>query len=239
MINIAVCDDNPEERQLVIQKANSFICDSHLKANVFEFQDGEDLIEHIEKNKVSFDIVFLDIYMNCMNGIDTAKKIRQFDSSCNIVFITSSSAHAVESYDVRAIYYLVKPIEDEKLHNALDVSMQNINKTNTQYILVKNNKSFYKLLYQDILYIESKARILLIHTQRYGVITIYNKLIDFEMQLNDKRFLHCHKSYLINLDHVKKIEDASFIMENNVVVPISKSVKDVKNIYMNHLLNRI
>jgi two-component system, LytTR family, response regulator LytT len=239
MLNIAICDDLKAERQIIIDKISHYIQKNVLEANILEFQDGEDLLEYIHENEMSFDIIFLDIYMNCMNGMETARKIREVDNTCNIIFITTSGAHAVISYEVRATYYLMKPLEDDKLYQALEICMNDIGKANSQYTMVKQKGQFYKLLYQDILYVESKARILLIHTMKNDVITIYRKLTDFEEELNDKRFIRCHKSYLVNLYYVLEIKDSSFLMENKNRVPISNCIKETKKIYMDYLLKKL
>lgn len=239
MLKIAICDDNKIERQIVVDKVNLYIKNNAFKADVLEFIDGEDLIEAINIQKISFDIIFLDIYMDFMNGIETAKKIREVDDTCNIIFITSSTSHAIESYHVRATYYLLKPIEDEKLHTALQIAIDRCKNASSKYIIVKDGKKFCKLSYKDILYVESMARILFIYTKQNGIIKTYKKLKDFEVELNEKRFLPCHKSFLVNLDHVLEIIDASFLMENNKRVPISSSVKNIKKAYMDHLLNKL
>lgn len=239
MLNIAICDDNILEREINFDKINSYIKNNDLKANILQFQNGEDLIEYINNNKTFFDIIFLDIYMNAMNGIQTAKLIRENDYSCNIIFLTSSNSHAIESYEVRATYYLIKPIDSEKLHKAFQVAIDCIDRSNSKYVIVNNKRGCCKLFYRDILYAESKARIILLHNKQSDVISIYSKLNDFEAKLNDERFLRCHKSFLVNLDYVLGIKDSSFVMENHVTIPISSNIKDVKKIYMNYLLNNL
>jgi len=239
MLNIAVCDDNEKDRRIICEKVSRYVKNNALKTSIMEFQDGEELVHYIQSKKAFFEIIFLDIYMNLMDGMETAKKIRESDTQCNIIFLTTSISHAVESYDVHAAYYLLKPIDDQKLYNALQAVIEDIAKVSSQYVIVNSNKNYYKLFFSDILYVESRARVLLLHTKQNGVISIYSKLNDYEAELKDYRFLRCHKSFLINMDYVLELKDASFVMENDQIIPISNGVKDKKKIYMDHLLSKL
>ncbi|MBC7765505.1 MAG: response regulator transcription factor [Hyphomonadaceae bacterium] len=238
-MNIAICDDNMLERENNLNRVNGYLRENDLHAEVMTFQSGEDLIQYMQVNKQFFDIVILDIYMQSMSGIETAKIIRESDSTCHIIFLTTSTAHAVESYDVRATYYLTKPIVAEKLNKALHTATQGLQCVQCQFVIVKNHRQYFKLFFNDLLYAESKARIILLHTKHNGVVSVYSKLNDFEAQLRDARFLRCHKSYLVNLDYVLEIKDSSFFMENSISVPISSSMKNVKRNYMAHLVKGI
>jgi len=239
MINIAVCDDDTDD----MKKISSYISISFNKLDIpFKisfFNEGHKLINHMNSSKELYDIIFLDIYMKASNGIHIAREIRDFDKECKIIFITSSKEHAIDSYDVSAIYYILKPINEEKLNTSIKIAIESINKENKQ-ILIKNKKGNYRIFYKDILYAESKARVVNIYDKYGEVISFYSKLEDFFQSLQDERFLKCHKSFVVNMDYTLKIEHNYIFMDNNIMIPISNSnTLSIKEKYFNYLLKEI
>lgn len=237
MINIAICDDIIEELEMVSSYVSKNIKDLDIPFKISSFREGQDLIENINSSKQNFDIIFLDIYMKFSNGINTAKKIREFDKACKIIFITSSKEHAIESYEVRALYYILKPIEEDKLKDAIFIAIEDLN-LNDKNIVIKNKKGSYKIIYKDILYAESSARVVMIHLVSGQTISFYSKLKDFIELIQDDRFIRCHKSFVVNMHHVIKIEGNYIFMSGNLKIPISSvNLGTVKEKYFNYLLN--
>ncbi|GAA0181114.1 LytTR family DNA-binding domain-containing protein [Clostridium sediminicola] len=236
MINIAICDDNKEESEIIssLVSKNLKNLGMHFKINCFT--EGEDLINHINSSKEVYDILFLDIYMEFSNGIDVAKKIRIFDKECKIIFITSSKDHAIDSYDVKALHYILKPINEEKLDAAIKTAVDSLKKESKQ-IVITNKKGSYRILYRDILYAESKARIVNVYLKSDKVITFYSKLQDFFQRLEDERFLKSHKSFIVNMDYISKIENSCIFIADETNIPISNSnVQAIREVYFKYLL---
>lgn len=237
MINIAICDDIKEELDLISSYVSKIINNINIEFKISTFNDGEEFIEYVSSSKEIYDIVFLDIYMKFSNGINTAKKIREFDKECKIIFITSSKEHAIESYEVRALYYILKPIEEDKLKDAIFIAIEDLN-LNDKNIVIKNKKGSYKIIYKDILYAESSARVVMIHLVSGQTISFYSKLKDFIELIQDDRFIRCHKSFVVNMHHVIKIEGNYIFMSGNLKIPISSvNLGTVKEKYFNYLLN--
>lgn len=239
MINIAICDDIAEDLESISSCVSKNFNELDISFKISSFSEGQDLIEHINLSKELYDIIFLDIYMKDLNGIDIAKKIRESDKECKIIFVTSSKDHAIDSYDVRAIYYILKPINEEKLGNAIKIAIEALDKENKQ-IVIKNRKGTYRIPYKDILYAESKARVVNIHLRSGEVISFYSKLDDFIQSLQDERFLKCHKSFLVNMDYILKIENANIFIGNDITIPISgTNIAVIKESYFNYLLKEM
>ena len=122
-MKIAIVDDNEDDRKR-LQEEITKICDNKSRKDfeITEFFSGEDFINLIEKNenKKYFDIVFLDIYMNGITGIETAKKLRETDNQSKIIFITTSNEFASESYEVKAYDYLIKPFSKERILKTME-----------------------------------------------------------------------------------------------------------------------
>ena len=239
MINIAVCDDDIN----AVEEVSTYLCEILKKMDIqFDitcFNEGQDLIDEMTSSEKLYDIIFLDVFMKASNGINIARKIREFDKECKIIFITSSKEYAVESYDVRAIYYILKPINEEKLNNAINIAIESLNKEN-KHIIIKNKKGSYRIAYKDILYAESKARVVNIYDKDGEVISFYSKLEDFFQSLQDERFLRCHKSFVVNMDYILKIEQKYICINNNINIPISsRNVLEIKEKYFKYLFNEI
>lgn len=239
MVSIAICDDIIEELEIISSYVSKNIKDLDIHFKISFFSEGQDLLEHINSSKQNFDIIFLDVYMKFSNGIDIARRIRDFDKECKIIFITSSKEHAVDSYDVSALHYILKPINEEKLTNAIKIAIESLNKEN-KHVVIMNKKGNYRILYKDILYAESKARVVNIYLKSSEVISFYSKLEDFFQSLKDERFLRCHKSFLVNMDYILKIENNCAFMCNNIIIPITSSnMTVIKEKYFNYLLKEV
>lgn len=236
MMNIVVCDDDIEELKTISNFVSKNIEKLNIAFKIKSFNEGQDLIEYMNFNKENFDIIFLDIYMKASQGIDIARKIREFDKECKIIFITSSHEHAIDSYEVRALYYILKPINEEKFSTAIKIAVEELDKEN-KHIVITNKKGSYKIFYKDILYAESTARLVNMHLKSSEVITFYSKLGDFLQKLQDERFLKAHKSFVVNMDYILKIEDKLIFMDNYTRIPISgTNLANVKETYFNYLL---
>jgi DNA-binding LytR/AlgR family response regulator len=236
VINIAICDDKKEELESIHSLVSKKLINLDLQFKISCFDEGEDLLEHMDSTKQIYDLIFLDIYMQFSNGIDIAKKIRIFDKECKIIFITSSKEHAIDSYDVKALHYILKPINEEKLFNAIKTAVDSLKKESKQ-ILIINKKGSYRILYNDILHAESKARLVNVYLKSGKVITFYSKLQDFFERLQDERFIKSHKSFIINMDYITKIEKAAITIIDDTKIPISNSnIQVIKEIYFRYLL---
>ncbi|MBV7275093.1 response regulator transcription factor [Clostridium sp. PL3] len=236
MINIAICDDDIDEVKAIFSFVLKNMEELNTAFKIKTFNEGQDLIDHMNFDKENFDIVFLDIYMKASQGIDIARKIREFDKQCKIIFITVSHEHAIDSYEVRALYYILKPIDEEKLSAAIKIAIEELDKENKNIVII-NKKGSYKIFYKDILYAESKARIVNIYLKSQEVITFYSKLEDFFYKLQDERFLKSHKSFIVNMDYILKIEDKSIFIDDYTKIPISSAnLVKIKEIYFKYLL---
>lgn len=236
MINVAICDDDIEELKMISTFVSKDIEGLDIAFKITSFNEGQDLIEHMSFSKENFDIIFLDVYMKASHGIDIARKVREFDKQCKIIFITSSKEHAIDSYEVRAIYYILKPINEEKLSTAIKMAIEELDQENKQIVIV-NQKGSYRIFYKNILYAESKARIVNIYLKSGEVITFYSKLEDFFQRLQDERFLKSHKSFIVNMDYILKIEDNRIFIVNDKNIPISSAnMAVIKEMYFRYLL---
>ena len=128
-MNIAIVDDLPADSAYLCTLLEKYSTKNNIDISITTFLDGIEFLDSFEPNK--FDVAFLDIYMPKITGIELAKQFFEKDPNCHIIFVTSSSDFAIESYDVNALYYVIKPISEEKL----DIALKRCQKT-----LLTNNK---------------------------------------------------------------------------------------------------
>ncbi|MBR3597786.1 MAG: response regulator transcription factor [Clostridia bacterium] len=220
MLRIAVCDDDFLFRKQIAEIMNRW--EQKPENAVFEIFDNGD--ELISAHKTSpFDIILLDILMPLINGIETAREIRQNDKNTKIVFLTSSPEFAVESYTVKADNYLLKPVSEKALFCCLDELAEEIgNKAKT--IAIKGIYNVYKLVVDDIVYVEAQNKHIVFSMLDGSKIETTEPLhICEEKLIPNKEFFKCHRSYIVNINHIDKYTSKEIRMHNGSFIPISRS----------------
>lgn len=154
MIRIAICEDEKEMRDLIENHLHNILKNREYK--IEKYSSGEELLQ---SNIKDIDILLLDIQMDQINGMDTARKIREVDNKMEIIFLTSLIDYVQEGYEVRAYRYLLKPIELDELRKHVLTCINEIEKNKNHYILIKNKSNTYKIYSSEIKYIEVQKRI--------------------------------------------------------------------------------
>ena len=216
MFRLGICEDCLEERSIIIEKAASFFEKENLRYSIQAYGSGDSILAEIEDGTAVFDLILMDINLGDSNGFETAVKIREMNRQVPIAFLTASREYAVESYDVGAVAYLLKPVKEEKLF-ALFARMSRTELPRS--LSVKQRGLVKNLDYRDILYMESSGHRVVIHLSEGRDETVYYKLDELEAALCDERFIRCHKSFLVNMDYVKHAEK-DFLIGKDCIVPI-------------------
>ena len=234
MLTIAVCDDEQEQRKRIID-----ILSKELKAPflINEYTSGEELLDEIRCGHRA-NIYFLDIYMGVSNGVEIAREIRAFDKNCAVIFATNSRDHAVDGYGVHALQYLLKPLEEKSVGAALALALEYLSKED-RFLSLTNKQGVYRIRYSDIIYVESNARVASVYIQEKEPLIFYIQLDTLEQQLDDERFYRCHKSFMVNLDHVYSVSGGKIVMTNGASIPVSAKMTDAKIRFASRLANHI
>ena len=217
MLSIAVCDDEIVECARMAEKIRGTLEKMKVPCFLHQFNSGEALLQSEE----SFDIIFLDIMMDGLDGMKTAEGIRQKDFGGLLVFVSSSKEYVFDAYDVEAFWYLVKPVDAKKLKRVLQRAVLKTEAVSSDFILVNRERQKQKIFLQDILYFEIWGRLIVIH-KTGGISDYYGKMGILEEELKEKGFFRCHKSYLIHLKYVKGYNRQEAILENGEKIPVSK-----------------
>ncbi|NCE78206.1 DNA-binding response regulator [Turicibacter sp. TS3] len=221
MIYLALCDDDDVFRLKFKEMLTRVLDNAGIFHHIYEFESGEDLLENYPKK---LDILFLDIQMKQLNGIETAKEIRTYDTQVDILFLTSIIDYAPEGYEVRAYRYILKSVSETKLSRHILACIRERRLKTTQDLVLREKNSIFRIGVHSILYIETKRPNLIIHTLN-GAHSIRMSIAEMETRLNEldgTGFYRCHNSYIISLRQVESLGSQSLKMRGGIEIPVSK-----------------
>lgn len=220
---IAVVDDSKKEQQILIDAIFRWAKENNQIVNISVFSSGEEFIK-VLSNK-HFDIVFMDIYMKKMTGIETAVKLRDYYLDTLLIFITTSVDHMAEAFPCHTFDYLIKPIEISRLYKTLDRASMII-PDSLPYMEFVFEKQKISVLYSDLIYVLSDSNYCIVKTtdNKYRVRTSFGKLTT---QFEDfSEFIIINRGVLVNLDNVIKIDTLNCIISDEEKLPVSRRKKE-------------
>ena len=205
MLQIAICDDEQFYREKIKYLLEEYLQAKGMLYTLHLFLSGEDFLEQCENN-VRFDIVFLDISMEEVDGIQAAQRIRSFHNDTYIVFVTAFIDYALEGYKVNAVRYLMKDTLEIALEECMNAILQKMQVARVTFSFLEGEKRLYT---DNILYVESRGHKSIFHYMESEMVSyqIYDKLDSVERNLEGYGFLRIHKSYLVNMKHIRKISN--------------------------------
>ncbi len=240
MVSIAICDDSIET--LLHMKKIIYKCFEELECgitgSVDVFSDGKRLLE-AAANK-AYDLFVLDIIMPGITGLEIAREIMSENTVSAIAFLTSSPEFAIESYDVDALDYIVKPAEKERIKKMLLKFLRRHNITNTEEIIIQSGKTLTRIPLHTLCYAETINHQLVYHTSDGQEINCRQTLAEAEALLLPHRcFVKPHRSYIVNQDFINKISAGCITMKNGDRIWASRSnMKDFAEAYLKYKVDR-
>lgn len=243
MLRITICDDNIEDL-MNIEKLLAKFAELHPQESykIEKTSDSCGLYKKIGEGSLS-DIYILDMLMPMKNGIDVGKMIRTMDKDKVIIYTTTSDDFAMEAYNVQAVRYLLKPIEEEKLYEAMKYAISYSNTKDEPSFLLKTSEGLISLPYSKIVYIENRARVLQVCLTNGRILKslFIRKSFDDEISeiMGSQTFMQTHKSFVVNLRYIGKMTQSNIIMVNGDEVPVSKKkYAEVKRKYLAYMADR-
>ncbi|MBR3555726.1 MAG: response regulator transcription factor [Oscillospiraceae bacterium] len=216
-ISILVCDDLPEERMNLVRMLRHYEQEKGLELRLETAADGSELLAMWKPDR--WDLIYLDIFMPQVDGIEAARKLRKVDDICEIVFATTSRRHGMEGYEIHALDYLTKPFAQSDVDSVMDWFMQQ-RAEKCHALTVRTAEGEESIRAKDILYIESRGHSCVIHA-REQEISVRGSIDELAAGLDAASFFRCHKSFLLNFAHVAEIEQRVFRLDSGETVPIS------------------
>lgn len=238
-LNIAIIDDVQTDLESLRTAVETYYNSRQTDVQLHCFSSLADFKDTYVPGK--YDLMFLDIYMDSRDeldtGMDIARKIRQQKDSCALIFVTSSDAFAVASYDVQASYYLLKPFDPVKLSHVLD-SIEIKHAQKIRYIEVICDRTPVRVPIKTILYADTFHNAVHLHTDA-GVLRTYLTFQKFEELIRDLPcFLSCYRGCLVNMDRILKTSEDGFLLDNQETVQIRKrGANAIKKAYLDYLFS--
>ncbi len=223
-MRLAICDDNDLERNLLHSLLKKYFSEISVKCEFILYDRGTNLYYDVMEN-AEFDIIFLDLFMGDSFGMRIAHKLRELSYRGKIVFCTASADYALESYDVYASGYILKPYSLNDIRRTLDRFMPEY-RCSCYQIKQKSNIVYIPL--NEITYVESNNTKCILHRTENREYNVYKKLSQIEAELDDPRFLRCHQSYLVNMNYVSEANDVCLLQNGEEVLIRKKSKKEIQ-----------
>jgi len=174
-----------------------------------------------------------------IDGIKVAQRIRSENKDIKIIFISLSKEHYPQAYEVFAFNYILKPFDRKRLYDILDRALGEIKKENNQKIHFSYKSTVYSVNPREVLFIESRDKLILFHMVYGGKLQCYSKLDWIEKQLPEHSFIRCHQSYIVNFSHVTEMGNNYFCI-GQVMINISKKyLKPAKDKYYTYLFSNM
>lgn len=241
-MRIAICDDNAVCREQAERLTREYIRNSILPIHLSVYERATDLLEDVQRTG-SFDIYILDIMMPRLNGIELGMKLRDQDSDCKIIYLTSSPDFAIAAYKTRASEYLLKPVREAELTAALNDAIAHLNIKREKSIVVKTNQGSVKLAFNSIIYAELKKKDIhyyLTNGKEIESTAIRTGFAEAVQELlRDNRFFMCSASVMVNLYHIHLVNNDTVLFQNGQTLYLSRrAIRELRSTWADFWMNK-
>ncbi|QHQ61519.1 response regulator [Anaerocolumna sedimenticola] len=221
MVTIFLCDDNKQ----TINKYDSLITylakKNRITFTLSTYESGEALLFHLADSPNLADIIYLDVLMGTLNGVDTAKRLRELGCDSQIIFLTTSEDYVFEAFDASPVQYLIKNSTSvERFEEILLRAISRAEGRKTEMFVYESGGVRKVIPMKEISYFEIWKRLVKVHTKNGESVEYYGTMEQLEKQMQDKDFLRVHRSYMVNLQYIGKFTRPSLILKTGEVIPI-------------------
>ena len=222
MFRIAIVEDSDDDRNNLLSKIRKYEEEFGIKFDIATFSSG---FSFTDKLLPIFNLIFLDINMPGINGMDTASQIRKVDENVAICFTTSLAQFAIKGYEVSAIDFILKPVEYSRIKNVISKARKDFSEENDNQILIKTSNSFSMVSLNDIEYVVADDHIIIYHTAKKEYES-WDTLKNVEAKLPSPRFYRLSRSVILNLDYTKGVSrSGGVLMRNGNIFQIPRGKK--------------
>lgn len=217
MIYIAICDDEEFMLKELTHTIHDFFVQKKVETSILQFSNGRELLKYEKR----LDIIFLDIQMSGLNGMETANMLRDQNYKGFLIFVTVMEELVFHSFEVQAFDYIVKPINNSRFLKTMQRLFSVIEAGTDTTLFVQRGNECNIIPFDDIIYCEIINRKIYLHLVQQEIINYYEKIESLEKKL-DGRFFKCHRSYLINLKYLKSYNKGLAYLSNGETIPVSR-----------------
>lgn len=233
MYRIAICEDNRQDLKQLLALIEFFFASIGKNFSCTEYSNGEIFLRNAKP--FYYDIIFFDIEMHKLNGIQTAQIFRESDPNTCIIFTTSYPQHVFSSFSVEPLQYLIKPLKQKDVEAALKHAVQKIENLQSNCFIVSSQGAVLSVPVHEVYYFESNLRTINIQTCKEQL-SFYGKLNHIEKNDLLQAFIRCHQSYLVNPTYIRQFRKDGIFLTNGVQLPVSKSrYEHARSLFMNYI----
>lgn len=241
MLRVGICDDEPNARDSLRWMLEKLDCFDRGEGEViYEFTGGEGAVRWLKNHKGELDLLFLDVEMGGMNGVEAARRIRAFDRHILLVFLTGYPDFVFDGYQVEALDYLIKPVKPEILDRVISRAIERLQSEGPggsgegPFVVLKNMDGMFRIYKEDLVYCYSQGRQVFVVLSDGRELAFYRKL-DEMGELLGRRFVRTHQRYLVNSDFVEMVGRDQIRLRlgkereegfDEVLIPMSRAMRE-------------
>lgn len=221
MVKIFLCDDNQEMIDRYCNMIYKFAHKNCITFSVSAFESGEALIFHLAESPNQADIIYLDVLMGANNGIEIAKYLRNLGCNSEIIFLTTSEDYVFEAFDASPVQYLIKNKTSAKRFEEILLRAISLTEVKKTEVFICESGSTRKIIpLKEISCFEIFKRLVKVHYRGGEYFEYYGTMEQLEKQMLEKDFVRVHRSYMVNLQYVRKFQRPNLILKTGEVIPI-------------------
>ena len=217
MLRCAIVEDSPRELEHLKECLARYSAERDIPLETTAFGDAASFLEHY---RADYDIVFMDIELPGINGIETSHQLRAADPVVALVFITNMEQYAINGYEVDALDFVIKPINYYRFSSMMLRALRILPVRDEKEVILQAAGTIRRMRISQIYYVEIQDHLLLYHTDM-GRIEAWGKLSDVEAELDTYNFARCSSSHLVNMQHITSVSEAEVIV-CSTKLPISQ-----------------
>ncbi|WP_313154209.1 LytR/AlgR family response regulator transcription factor [Lacrimispora sp.] len=239
MLTIFMCDDDPEARAQYARLIKKVAKKNKVEITISYFNSGEELLFYLADSPNQADIIYLDILMNNLNGLDTAKKLRELECNSEIIFLTTSEDYVFDAYDISPIHYLMKSnITTAKFEEVfIRATTLASKKENDMFLCESGKNNIRKVIpFKEISFFEIWKRIVTVHYNGGESFDFYSTMEQLENQLLHKGFIRIHRSYIVNMSYISQFQQNTLFLKTGENIPIGATyMKQMKQVFIDYI----
>lgn len=241
MISIYICDDDKKIIKNYSKLLKRISDKNNMEINIQAFSSGENLLFEIEESVNDVDIIYLDIEMEGINGIETARKLREIGYKSEIIFLTSCKEYVFQAFDSSPLNYIVKEESDlKKFEEVFLKAVKLVCEKNKSSLVYKNRSQVIKIQVDDISYFEVVSRVVYVHYGKGQQFRFYSSINTVVNSVASYKFKRVHRSFVVNMKYVAGIKDKSLVLRTGEEIPIGKTYfKDFQEYFSQFLMENI